>query len=94
MTYAVHMFAGDLVKNRRKAAGFSARTFAAAIGSSDRMVRRYEAGDIDPPLSIAGQMAKELGLPLDELYVHDAQPASPAEVREETTRATVTAGKR
>ncbi len=69
------MFAAEMVKEKRKAAGYSATTFGAAIGVSPRHLRRYEAGDIDPPLSIAGEMARVLGVPLDELLVHDGEPA-------------------
>lgn len=84
MTYVAAMFAADLVKELRKAAGFSARTFGSAVGASDRMVRRYEAGEIDPPLSTAGQMARTLGVPLDSLYVHATDADTPAVAGEES----------
>lgn len=87
MTYLAAMFAAELVKELRKARGFSARTFGAAVGASDRMVRRYEAGEIDPPLSTAGQMARALGIPLDSLYVHAEDSAAPAAAGEESAAA-------
>lgn len=84
MTYLAAMFAAAHVKELRKAAGFSARTFGSAVGASDRMVRRYEAGEIDPPLSTAGQMARTLGVPLDSLYVHTPDADTPATAGEES----------
>lgn len=76
MAYRRHMFAAELVKERRKAAGFSARTFGAATGVSGRMVRRYEAGEVEPPLSTAGLMARALGLSLDDLFIHEPEAAT------------------
>lgn len=67
------MFAAEMVKEKRKAAGYSAATFGRAIGVSPRHLRRYEAGDIEPPISIAGLMARALGVPLDDLYVHEPE---------------------
>lgn len=71
------MFAGSLVKQLRKQVGFSAATFGRAVGISARQVRRYESGAYEPPLSVAGRIARVLGIPLDDLYVHepDATPA-------------------
>lgn len=77
------MFASEMVKRLRKAAGFSAATFGRTIEVSARSVRRYEAGELEPPISVAGRMARALKVPLDDLYVHDPEADSASTARGE-----------
>jgi transcriptional regulator with XRE-family HTH domain len=72
------VFAGALVKTLRKEAGFSAATLGRAVGISARQVRRYESGEFEPPLSVAGRIARAIGVPLDDLYLHEPEPATAA----------------
>lgn len=86
------MLAAQMVRERRKEAGYSAATFGQAIGVSARQVRRYESGEIDPPLSTAGLMARALGLPLDDLFIHEPEADKPS-TADGTTHGDRTAGK-
>lgn len=83
------MFAAEKVKALRLSKGLSARTFGAKVGVIDRSIRRYEAGEMEPPLSTAGRMARVLGVPLDDLYVHEQDRSHSGDPAPENTRAPI-----
>jgi transcriptional regulator with XRE-family HTH domain len=57
----------DLIKARRAELGLTQADLAAQAGVDKRQIRRYEAGEVQPTLSVAAAIARTLGLSLDEL---------------------------
>jgi transcriptional regulator with XRE-family HTH domain len=57
----------EVMRNRREAMGLTQSQLADAAGIGRRQIRRYEAGDAQPPLPVAANIAKALRITLDEL---------------------------
>lgn len=62
----------DVIRQRRAELGLSQAELAAKAGVDTRQIRRYEAGEQQPVLSVAAAIAHALGIPLSELAgMHD-----------------------
>src|SRR5262245_37816573 len=57
----------ELIKSRRAELGLTQAELAAQAGVDKRQIRRYEAGEVQPTLSVAAAIARALNLSLDEL---------------------------
>jgi transcriptional regulator with XRE-family HTH domain len=57
----------EVIRQRRTELGLSQADLAAAVGLDKRQIRRYEAGDAQPTLSVARAIARALRVSLDEL---------------------------
>jgi transcriptional regulator with XRE-family HTH domain len=57
----------EVIRRRRSELGMSQAELAQAVGLDKRQIRRYEAGEAQPTLSGAKELAKALGVTLDEL---------------------------
>jgi transcriptional regulator with XRE-family HTH domain len=57
----------DLIKERRAELGLTQADLATQVGIDKRQVRRYEAGEVQPTLSVAAAIARALNMSLDEL---------------------------
>lgn len=84
------------IEELREAKGLTLRDLDQATGISEQNIWRYAKGKQSPSIERAFLLARALGTTLDDLYVHEDDATDPAEGRKqaETTRATVTAGKR
>lgn len=58
---------GEIMKQRRAALGLSQADLAESVGVDKRQIRRYEAGDQQPVLSVALAIANALKISLSEL---------------------------
>jgi transcriptional regulator with XRE-family HTH domain len=56
-----------VIRRRRAELGISQADLGAAAGVDARQIRRYEAGQSQPALSVAVAIAKALGISLEEL---------------------------
>lgn len=70
------MFDRVTAKQAARDLGLTPRELAPMLGVSERQVWRYEAGRSEPPFSVAARMARVLGLALEDLYVHEPEPAT------------------
>lgn len=61
------MDVGEVIRRRRNELGLSQGQLAEAAGLSARQIGRYEAGDQQPVLSVAVDIAKALNITLTEL---------------------------
>ena len=57
----------ELIKARRAELGLTQADLASQAGVDKRQIRRYEAGEVQPTLSVAAAIARALNLSLDEL---------------------------
>lgn len=57
----------EVIRSRRAALGLSQAELAAQSGVDQRQIRRYEAGETQPSLSVARSIARSLGITIDEL---------------------------
>ena len=57
----------DVIKAKRAELGLSQGDLATKVGVDRRQIRRYEAGDTQPTLSVAKAIAGALGISIDEL---------------------------
>ena len=57
----------EVIRERRTEIGMSQRDLAAAAGVDVRQIRRYEAGEQQPLLSVAVAIADALGISVGEL---------------------------
>src|SRR5256885_15774529 len=57
----------EVIRERRTEVGMSQRDLAAAAGVDVRQIRRYEAGEQQPLLSVAVAIADALGITVGEL---------------------------
>lgn len=57
----------DVIRQRRAELGLSQAELAAKAGVDTRQIRRYEAGEQQPVLSVAAAIAQALGVALSEL---------------------------
>ena len=57
----------EVMKQRRTELGLSQAELAAQVGTDGRQIRRYEAGESQPSISVARSIARALGITLDEL---------------------------
>jgi transcriptional regulator with XRE-family HTH domain len=57
----------DVIRQRRSELGMSQADLAAKVGVDRRQIRRYEAGETQPTLSVAKTIARALGITIDEL---------------------------
>ncbi|WP_409483035.1 helix-turn-helix transcriptional regulator [Arsenicicoccus dermatophilus] len=57
----------DVIRARRAALGLSQADLAERVGIDKRQIRRYEAGEAQPSLSVGRQIAEALDITLDEL---------------------------
>lgn len=57
----------DVIRHRRSELGMSQADLAAKVGVDRRQIRRYEAGETQPTLSVAKTIARALGITIDEL---------------------------
>lgn len=62
-----HMQMSEIIRTRRAELGLTQAELAARTGIDKRQIRRYEAGDTQPTLSVAAALARVLGLSLDEM---------------------------
>ena len=56
-----------MIRQRRSELGMSQGDLAAKVGVDRRQIRRYEAGETQPTLSVAKTIARALGITIDEL---------------------------
>lgn len=61
------MAIAGVIRAQREALNLTQGQLAAAVGVDARQIRRYEAGETQPPFSVAIAIAKALQLSLDEL---------------------------
>ncbi|WP_217923754.1 helix-turn-helix transcriptional regulator [Miltoncostaea oceani] len=64
------MTTAERIRQARETRGISQAKLASLINVSPATVYRWETGRSEPPIGSAGQMARALGVPLDDLYVH------------------------
>jgi transcriptional regulator with XRE-family HTH domain len=57
----------EVIRQRRSELGMSQADLAAKVGVDRRQIRRYEAGETQPTLSVARTIARALGITIDEL---------------------------
>ncbi len=57
----------DVIRRRRAELGMSQADLGTAAGVDARQIRRYEAGQSQPVLSVAVAIAEALGISLEEL---------------------------
>jgi len=57
----------EVIRHRRSELGMSQGDLAAKVGVDRRQIRRYEAGETQPTLSVAKTIARALGITIDEL---------------------------
>lgn len=57
----------EVIRQRRAVLGLSQAELAAQTGVDKRQIRRYEAGETQPPLSVARAIARALAISIDEL---------------------------
>ena len=57
----------EVMRTKRQALGLTQAQLAEAAGVGRRQIRRYEAGDAQPPLLVAARIARALRITLDEL---------------------------
>ncbi|MGH3611546.1 MAG: helix-turn-helix transcriptional regulator [Pseudonocardia sp.] len=57
----------EVIRQRRADLGMSQGDLAAKVGVDRRQIRRYEAGETQPTLSVAKTIARALGITIDEL---------------------------
>lgn len=57
----------EVIRQRRDELGMSQGDLAAKVGVDRRQIRRYEAGETQPTLSVAKTIARALGITIDEL---------------------------
>ena len=57
----------EVIRQRRDELGMSQGDLAAKVGVDRRQIRRYEAGETQPSLSVAKTIARALGISIDEL---------------------------
>ena len=66
------------IREKRKELGFSQEQLAKRCGVVRQTVNAIEKNKYDPTLTLAFQLAKELGITVDELFMHgqsrDTQP--------------------
>ena len=66
------------IREKRKELGFSQEQLAKRCGVVRQTVNAIENNKYDPTLTLAFQLAKELGITVDELFMHgqsiDTQP--------------------
>jgi transcriptional regulator with XRE-family HTH domain len=76
----------EVIRRRRAELGMSQADLGAAAGVDARQIRRYEAGQSQPALSVAAAIADALGISLGELASNsrdapkDRPRATPASV--------------
>lgn len=63
----------EVIRTRRAQLGLSQADLAAQVGIDKRQIRRYEANEAQPSLSVGRQIAEALGITLDELAGTHAQ---------------------
>jgi transcriptional regulator with XRE-family HTH domain len=63
----------QVMRSRREAMGLTQSQLADVAGVDKRQIRRYEAGEAQPPLPVAANIAKALHISLDELAGADTQ---------------------
>lgn len=63
----------EVIKARRAVMGLSQADLAQKVGVDKRQIRRYEATEAQPALSVARDIADALGISLDELAGSDAR---------------------
>ena len=62
--------AGDMIRERRKAMGFSSQDLGVRVGVDSSTITRYETGEIDIkqiPCDKAMRLSNALGIPIDKL---------------------------
>ena len=59
----------NVIRNRRKELGLSQEELAKKCGVSRQTVNAIENNKYDPTLALAFSLAKELQLPVDELFI-------------------------
>ena len=62
----------DVIKAKRAELGLSQGDLATKVGVDRRQIRRYEAGETQPTLSVAKAIAGALGISIDELAGGDS----------------------
>ncbi|GAA4866021.1 helix-turn-helix transcriptional regulator [Kitasatospora terrestris] len=60
-------FNGPALRSARRRARIPATRLARAAGRTERSVRGYETGNVQPPIRIAARLAAEVGVDLVEL---------------------------
>ena len=59
----------NVIRNKRKEKGISQEELAKRCGVSRQTINAIENDKYDPTLSLAFRLARELGLPVDELFM-------------------------
>jgi transcriptional regulator with XRE-family HTH domain len=63
----------EVIREQRTAQGISQADLAEQVGVDKRQIRRYEAGEAQPSLSVAKAIAKALHISIDELAGEEAR---------------------
>lgn len=63
----VEVHVGDRIKEMRKNKKVTQKELAKRIQKSERMVQKYESGEVSPPLDVIEKIADALDVPLNDL---------------------------
>jgi transcriptional regulator with XRE-family HTH domain len=69
-------FSGQLLREKRTAAGIRPELLALRIGRSVYSVHEYERGRVQPPIPVLGDIAAALNCALTDLLSEDAAHAA------------------
>jgi transcriptional regulator with XRE-family HTH domain len=63
----------EIIRARRSELGLSQADLASQVGVDRRQVRRYESGETQPTLGVAREIARALGISIDELAGNESR---------------------
>ena len=66
---------GDRIKELRKSKKVTQRELARKIHRSERIVQKYESGEVSPPWNVVERIAEALNVPFNELVPDNSQEA-------------------
>lgn len=66
---------GDRIKELRKSKKVTQRELARKIHRSERIVQKYESGEVSPPWNAVERIAEALNVPFNELVPDNSQEA-------------------
>lgn len=66
---------GDRIKELRKSKKVTQRELARKIHRSERIVQKYESGEVSPPWIVVERIAEALNVPFNELVPDNSQEA-------------------
>jgi transcriptional regulator with XRE-family HTH domain len=66
---------GSKIRELRKSKKVTQKDLAKAIRRSERMVQKYESGEVPPPWTVVERIAEALNVPFNELVPDNSQEA-------------------